>query len=497
MTLFNRIKTIFIGRTFVNKTITSFEKWTNLYKEQKPLLQKKILRYSRNSFDNLPALFEVLARNTHHQKKELQLKDIYLRRLETACISLPKQNALLYFAFLPTLLLSALIIVPRCLPQHTIHSTNKLFSSTLTNSVIPVIRTASLNPITTTKPITTVVSVKTITNPITTSNTLKTLPLPLTPAQQKKSVIGDNHLEYVSLTIHKSIYLSGKKAGVSAKMVSQLINIFNGAVNFAKDVHDGDRIAILYNKNATPIVAASNIVSKTGKNKHRKNIKAVPALTNEIVAAEIISHKKTYRAVKFTDAAGHSDYYTPEGVSLKPAFVRAPAAHTHITSRFDLHRWHPILHIFRAHKGVDFAAPQGTPIKATGAGRIAFAGWEGGYGKAILIRHDNKYSSFYAHLSGFAKKLSVGSYVKQNQLIGFMGSTGLATGSHVHYEFRINGVQHDPLTTPLPHLAINSHSNRMKFMALAKVMLAQLEGRYPQYYAAAKTIGNSHSRPAV
>lgn len=495
MTLFNRIKTIFIERNFINKTINSFQKWINLYKKNKPLLQKKILHYSRNSLDNLPAVFEVLARNTHHQKKELQLKDIYLRRLETACISLPKQNALLYFAFLPTLLLSALIIIPRCLPQHTIHSTNKLFSSTLTNSVAPVIHIATLNPttpITTTKPVVAVTS----TSPIATNNTLKTLPLPLTPAQQNKPIIGGNHLEYVSLTIHKSIYLSGKKAGVSAKMISQIINIFNGAVNFAKDVHDGDKISVLYNKNAASVVTSNIISKKTGKNKHKRIIKTTPTLTNEIVAAEIITHKKTYRAVKFTDAAGHSDYYTPEGVSLKPAFVRAPAANTHITSRFDLHRWHPILHIFRAHKGVDFAAPSGTPIKATGAGKIAFAGWEGGYGKVILIQHDSKYSSFYAHLSGFAKKLSVGSYVKQNQLIGFMGSTGLATGSHVHYEFRINGVQHDPLTTPLPHLAINSHTNRMKFMALAKTMLAQLEGRYPQYYAS-KTMGNPSSRPAV
>lgn len=439
------------------KIITLRNSWNTVSKSI--YLKKTIIHYSNKVLQTLPIFFDTLAEHTHPQTKELYLKNIYIRQLEIKCADLCEKNAFLYFGFFPTLILATIIVIFHCVPRFAQHNTenfyqipvNNLNTSIATNPLIPAALVSSIPPLA--------------------QQHIAKLPLPipaLIKAAPQTYPASKDGLEYANITIHKSIYLSGKRAGVPSKLISQMMNIFSGTVNFAKELHDGDHVSFVYGKTTKPV---STVVKKG-----RKKVTVVKNVSStEILAAEIIGHKKTYRAIRFTNSAGQTDYYTPEGVTVKPAFVRAPANYTHIASKFNLHRWHPILHIYRPHKGVDFAAPIGTPIKATGAGRIVFAGWEGDYGKVVLIQHDSKYSSFYAHLSGFAKNLKAGTYVKKGQLIAFMGMTGLATGPHVHYELRINGVQHDPLTTPLPHLAIDSKAGRAKFFAFSKNVLAQLK----------------------
>ena len=163
-----------------------------------------------------------------------------------------------------------------------------------------------------------------------------------------------------------------------------------------------------------------------------------------ILAAEFINRGKVYRALYFHDSDG-GGYYTPEGDSLQRQFLLAPVKYTRISSGFSAARYHPILHIWRAHEGVDFAAPMGTRIEATADGKIAFAGVERGYGNVVIIRHSAHYSTLYGHMLHFARHLHRGEHVTQGQVIGYVGMTGWATGPHVHYEFRVNGVPRNPM----------------------------------------------------
>lgn len=150
-----------------------------------------------------------------------------------------------------------------------------------------------------------------------------------------------------------------------------------------------------------------------------------------LLAAVTVDHK-TYQAVRYTDSTGHTGYYTPAGEALfKSAFLTAPVKYSRISDGFTMHRWHPILHIVRPHYGIDYAAPAGTPIRAVASGRVSFTGSEGGYGRAIVIRHDSRFQSLYAHLSRFA--IRSGQWVSQGEIIGYVGSSGLATGPHLHF----------------------------------------------------------------
>jgi murein DD-endopeptidase MepM/ murein hydrolase activator NlpD len=160
---------------------------------------------------------------------------------------------------------------------------------------------------------------------------------------------------------------------------------------------------------------------------------------------------------------------------MRKAFLRTPVAFTRISSRFSTGRKHPILNRIRAHKGVDYAAPRGTPVKATGSGKIVLRGRKGGYGNTVVIQHGSRYSTLYAHLNGFARGLSIGERVKQGEIIGYVGSTGLATGPHLHYEFRVNGVHRNPLTVKLPDAAPLAKKYRADFKLQTENLIAQLE----------------------
>jgi len=154
--------------------------------------------------------------------------------------------------------------------------------------------------------------------------------------------------------------------------------------------------------------------------------------------------------VRYEDKNGDANYYTPEGQSMRKAFLRNPIDFARISSRFNLNRKHPVLNTLRAHRGTDYAAPTGTPIKAAGDGKVVFAGRKGGFGNCVIIQHGSRYQTLYAHMSKFNRSARVGRSIKQGQVIGYVGSTGLATGPHLHYEFRVDGVHRDSLRVKLP-----------------------------------------------
>lgn len=262
-----------------------------------------------------------------------------------------------------------------------------------------------------------------------------------------------SRLDYISSPVQGSVSASAKNAGLSRRLSSQLVNIFSDKINFAKGVKTGDRFAVLY------------------KNYYVNDKKIGEG---DIEAAEFIHDNKAYRAVKFTDPTGNSDYYTPEGYTLKSPFLRYPIDHPKITSRFSLHRWHPILQMFCAHLGVDFSAPVGTPVKATSNGKVVFAGVKANYGKTLIIQR-GQYSTLYAHLNGFSQGIRNGVSVNRGQVIGRLGESGLATGPHVHYEFRINERHYDPLKVKLPSGEMIAARYRQQFFAMANQMFAKLD----------------------
>jgi murein DD-endopeptidase MepM/ murein hydrolase activator NlpD len=259
---------------------------------------------------------------------------------------------------------------------------------------------------------------------------------------------------FSKFVVYGSISTSAKKAGLNSKRTAQLATIFKSNVDFTKGNHTGDKVCVLFQD-------------------YFLNGKKVKE--GEIVAAEYKTPTNTYQAVRFTDPKGNSGYYAPDGTSMQKQFLPAPLKFTRISSLFNPKRWHPVLHRFRHHQGVDYAAPYGTPIKSVANGTITLLRREGGYGNTIMIEHGSNYSTLYGHLSKYAAGLKVGSHVQQGQLIGYVGSSGLATGPHLHFEFRINGVHQNPLTVALPNGKSITHAYRHKFRNEVKKLLAKLD----------------------
>ena len=198
-------------------------------------------------------------------------------------------------------------------------------------------------------------------------------------------------------------------------------------------------------------------------------------VTGDILAAEFIINGNITRAIRHKDEKGNSHYYTPEGKSLRKAFMRNPIKFAKVTSGFTKRRYHPVLKKWRAHKGVDYGAPKGTPIMATADGVISHLGRKGAYGKAIVIQHGKSYSSLYGHMNSFRKGLKNGGRVKQGQIIGYVGSTGLATGPHLHYEFRIDGKHVDPLAIDLPRSLPIDSDELSEFIAASEKWIRRLD----------------------
>ncbi|MNY30437.1 Murein DD-endopeptidase MepM [compost metagenome] len=179
--------------------------------------------------------------------------------------------------------------------------------------------------------------------------------------------------------------------------------------------------------------------------------------------------------MRYTDRHGSSTYYRADGSSMRKAFIRTPVDFARISSRFTNARRHPVLNKIRAHKGVDYAARPGTPIKATGDGKIVLAGRKGGYGNTVVIQHGQRYRTLYAHMKGFAKGIRNGSQVTQGQIIGYVGTTGLSTGPHLHYEFQVNGTHVDPLSQKLPMADPIAGAERKRFLQQSQPLLARMD----------------------
>jgi murein DD-endopeptidase MepM/ murein hydrolase activator NlpD len=266
-------------------------------------------------------------------------------------------------------------------------------------------------------------------------------------------------------TIADSLFLSANRAGLSDNLIMELAGIFGYDIDFSLDIRENDRFSVIYEELYL----------------HGEKLR-----DGRILAAEFVNRGKTYRAVRYVDAQGNGDYYSPDGNSLRKAFLRSPVAFTRVSSRFSLARHHPILNTIRAHKGVDYAAPTGTPVKATGDGKVIFKGPNGGYGNTVVIQHGSRYSTLYGHLSAFGR-ISQGQRVSQGQVIGYVGMTGLATGPHLHYEFRIDGVHRDPLTVKLPNAGPLAQRYMDDFQNQAQPLLAQLDTMGPMQASAADT----------
>lgn len=253
--------------------------------------------------------------------------------------------------------------------------------------------------------------------------------------------------------IDSSLFESGNSAGLPDKLIMNLAGIFAWDIDFVLDIRVGDNYYILYEE----IYQDGEFVTD-----------------GEIIAAEFNNDGRTYQAIRFIDNDGRSDYFTPDGSSVRKAFVRAPVDFSRISSSFNPRRRHPVLNTIRAHRGVDYAAPRGTPIKAAGDGKIIFRGRKGGYGNAVIVQHGGNITTLYAHMSNFARSAPFGSRVIQGQVIGFVGSTGLATAAHLHYEYRLNGVHRNPRTVKLPKAEPIKDEYKKKFLAEAQPLLDEL-----------------------
>ncbi|KTC88263.1 MULTISPECIES: peptidoglycan DD-metalloendopeptidase family protein [Legionella] len=261
--------------------------------------------------------------------------------------------------------------------------------------------------------------------------------------------------QYITATVRGSLYGTAKSHNVPYKLMQQMTEIFAWDINFAKDVRAGDQFTIIYKA----LFVEDKLVG-----------------TGDIVAVSYKNRRgKTFQAVLHTSRGGRSDYYSPQGSSLKNAFTRYPLRFSHISSTFSLSRYHPILRYRRPHKGVDLAAPIGTPIVATGDGRIEIIGRQSGYGNMIKIKHNKTYSSIYGHMLRFQKGLYKGSVVKRGQVIGYVGQTGLASGPHCHYEFHINNQPKNPTTVNLPRGDSVPSRELAHFKANTNTLLTQLK----------------------
>ena len=284
----------------------------------------------------------------------------------------------------------------------------------------------------------------------------------------------DSTVKNASGIINDSLFLSGQKAGLSDNLIMRLVAIFGWDIDFALDIRRGDSFAILYEE-------------------QYKN--GVKVSEGPIIAAEFINQGKTIRAVRYSGNNKSYDYYAENGDAMRKAFLRTPVDFfSRISSKFSFGRKHPVLNKIRAHKGVDYAAPTGTPVRATGDGVIVFIGKNGGFGRTIKLKHGGTYSTVYAHLHRFAKNARRGKKVKQGEIIGYVGQSGLATGPHLHYEFQIHGIHRNPLTVKLPKVKAIAKENLPEFRKTIVPILAELDRITGRSVISAQQSGQSNER---
>jgi len=268
------------------------------------------------------------------------------------------------------------------------------------------------------------------------------------PAQTEKRI------QIRSGEIKTSLFAATDEVGLPDPAANQLSDIFGGDVDFHRDLRKGDKFTVIY---------------------EMTYINGEPARTGRIISAEFINNGHPFRAAYFQTGENTGDYYAPDGKSMHKAFLRSPLEFSRVSSGFSKSRFHPVLNKWRAHKGVDYAAPIGTKVKVTSDGVVAFVGKQSGYGNVVMINHQGHFTTVYGHLSRFAGGLHQGQRVGQGQIIGYVGMTGLATGPHLHYEFRVNGVQRDPLKVALPDGRPISNAQMAAFTDATSGLFSQLD----------------------
>jgi murein DD-endopeptidase MepM/ murein hydrolase activator NlpD len=256
---------------------------------------------------------------------------------------------------------------------------------------------------------------------------------------------------YRESTIEDSLFLAGDRAQLPHGMIMELANIFGWDIDFALDIRKGDSFALLYEE---------------------KFLDGEKIGNGNILSAEFTNQGKSFKAVRFQNSEGRANYYTPEGFSMRKAFLRAPLDFARISSGFNLRRKHPIHKKIRAHRGVDYAAPRGTPVFSAGDGRVSATGYSKANGNYVFIQHGQRFTTKYLHLN--KRKVKKGQSVKQRQIIGTVGSTGYATGPHLHYEFLVNGVHRNPRTVALPQAKPIPEQERAKFELDTTPLMMQL-----------------------
>lgn len=254
--------------------------------------------------------------------------------------------------------------------------------------------------------------------------------------------------------IRSSLFGATDAAGIPDTIATQLAEIFGGDIDFHRDLRKGDRFSLVY-----------ETLTHRGQ----------PIRTGRILSAEFVNDQKTFSAYWFQAQNSKGAYYTADGKSLRKAFLRSPLEFSRITSGFTSARLHPVLQTWRAHKGVDYGAPTGTKVRAVADGIVESAGKQGGYGNLLVVKHQGNYSTAYGHLSGFATGIRKNTRVSQGETIAYVGQTGLATGPHLHYEFRVSNQQVNPLALTLPTSIPLEPSQISRFRAASGVLRAQLE----------------------
>jgi len=258
---------------------------------------------------------------------------------------------------------------------------------------------------------------------------------------------------FVSGTIDGSLYVAAREAGMSDRLAMEMAGIFGWNIDFVYDVRKGDRFEVVYEE---------------------LYLDGEKFDTGNILSARFINQGKEVIALQYTDSNGDTDYYSPDGSSMRKAFLRTPIS-ARVSSSFNLQRRHPVLDVVRPHEGTDYAAPPGTPIKAAGHGRVQFAGWKGGYGRTVVLKHGDNITTLYAHMSRLGKGIKNGTRVKQGDTIGHVGSSGMVTGPHLHYEFRLNGSPRNSRTVKLPDAKPVPQSEMARFKTFANQQVAKFE----------------------
>jgi murein DD-endopeptidase MepM/ murein hydrolase activator NlpD len=312
-------------------------------------------------------------------------------------------------------------------------------------------------------------AVHALTRKVSETQTLKVVREPIGFAAQMIDNPVELHTRTATASIDSSLFQAAESAGISESLALQLAGIFAWDIDFVLDIRDGDTFTVVYSQ-----------VFQDGHYLH----------DGDILAAEFVNDGRVYRAVRFDAGQGRFDYYTPEGQPLRKAFLRTPVEFSRISSRFNPHRHHPILNLIRGHMGTDYAAPTGTPVRAASDGRISFKGRKGGYGNALMVAHTRGVSTLYGHLSRFAKGIGTGTHVRQGEVIGFVGMTGLATGPHLHYEYLQNGVHKDPEKVQLPAAEPLQAEGLQHFAAQSALLLAQLDAGKRSAASAANLAAN-------